>query len=151
MSHKHFCDAAGHDWQCEGTALRPDAGDTEPSVCMCPFHQVPMEEGDHSSCPVELLACPEHREEQRRKMDAANNTPRNIEPDAAPSGWRDKDGQPIVGFCLWCNVDFYTMDEVWAHDANNSAACLAFQDFRNEQSTPPMPEDAELLDEDESQ
>jgi hypothetical protein len=62
MPHLHFCDHSGHYWQCEETALRPDAGDTEPSTCMCLMHGVPIEEGDHSGCPVELLACPEHRQ-----------------------------------------------------------------------------------------
>lgn len=64
MSHHHFCDIAGHEWKCEGTALRPLAGDTEPSICMCLVHRVPMEHGDHSQCSIELLACPEHRDEQ---------------------------------------------------------------------------------------
>jgi hypothetical protein len=76
MSHRHFCDAAGHDWYCDGKALRSDVSDTEPSICMCLIHHVPMEEGDHRSCPVELLACPEHRDEQQRKMkEAARITP----------------------------------------------------------------------------
>jgi hypothetical protein len=22
MTHRHFCDVAGHEWECEGTALR---------------------------------------------------------------------------------------------------------------------------------
>jgi hypothetical protein len=30
-----------------------------------------MEDGDHSKCAVELLACPEHRDEQLRKMQEA--------------------------------------------------------------------------------
>jgi hypothetical protein len=68
MSHKHFCDFAGHFWECEGTALRPLAGDTEPSVCMCDTCQVPMEFGNHGGCMVELLACPEHRDAQLRAM-----------------------------------------------------------------------------------
>jgi hypothetical protein len=136
MSHRHYCDAAGHDWYCDGRALRPDAGDTKPSVCMCLRHQVPMEQCDHSACPVELLACPQHRDEQQRNMDEAAIAPCDVEPDAEMSVWRDKDGKPIVGFCLWCNVDFYTMDEVWAHNANGSAACEAFQEFKNEQSMP---------------
>src|ERR1019366_3773760 len=67
MSHRHACDA-GHYWDCFGTALRPLMGDTEPSVCMCIRHRVPMEVGDHSACSIELLACPEHREEQRLGM-----------------------------------------------------------------------------------
>ena len=68
ISHRHYCDFAGHDWLCEGKALRPLAGDTELSVCMCRDHGVPMEEGDHSNCMVELLACPEHIDEQLRRM-----------------------------------------------------------------------------------
>jgi hypothetical protein len=35
---------------------------------MCVKHLVSMEDGDHSECPVELLACPEHRELQVRQM-----------------------------------------------------------------------------------
>ncbi len=71
MRHTHFCDYKGHEWQCDGKALRPLAGDTEPSVCLCPDHGVSMEDGDHSKCAVELLACPEHRDEQLRKMQEA--------------------------------------------------------------------------------
>jgi hypothetical protein len=66
VSHKHFCDIGGHEWECQGEALRPDAGDTEPSVCMCMKCGIPMEEGDHSNCPIELLPCPEHLEEFQR-------------------------------------------------------------------------------------
>jgi hypothetical protein len=60
MIHRHFCDFAGHYWECEGTALRLIAGDSEPTPCMCLQHGVSMEVGDHRECPVELLACPEH-------------------------------------------------------------------------------------------
>ena len=81
MSHRHACDA-GHYWNCEGTALRPLMGDTEPSVCMCIRHRVPLEVGDHSECSIELLACPEHREEQRRRMEEASESETNI-----PEGW----------------------------------------------------------------
>ena len=70
MSHTHFCYVAGHYWQCEGTALR--GGDTEPSVCVC-VCGLPLEGFDHSGChdPIELLACPEHREEGRRSIEEA--------------------------------------------------------------------------------
>lgn len=68
MSHRHYCDYAGHEWECSGTALRSLAGDMEPSVCMCAVHQVSLADGDHSECPVELLVCPEHRDEQFRDM-----------------------------------------------------------------------------------
>lgn len=156
MSHRHFCDALGHDWNCDGKALRPDTGDTEPSVCMCQLHQVPMDEGDHSSCPVELLACPVHRDEQQKKMEEPASTlcqdALDIDQDAATNEWRDKDGNPIVGFCLWCNLDFYTMEEAQSHEANNSAACPAFQEFINEQSrSSALLVDAEPRDDDDPQ
>ncbi len=69
MSHQHFCHVAGHYWQCEGKALRP--GNTEPSVCVCLPCGRPLEGYDHSGCnaPVELLACPEHIEEERRSIE----------------------------------------------------------------------------------
>jgi len=71
MSHRHFCDAAGHWWDCNGTALR--RGETEPSVCICLPCGRPLEGFDHSKCPdpVELLACPEHRPEGHRTTQEA--------------------------------------------------------------------------------
>jgi hypothetical protein len=71
MSHQHFCDVAGHWWQCEGTALR--LGDTVPSVCACLPCGLPLEGFDHSEChdPVELIACPEHQDEERRRTEEA--------------------------------------------------------------------------------
>jgi hypothetical protein len=68
MSHLHFCDFAGHDWECEGMAVRQVAQDSKPTPCMCIKHSVSMDDGDHSDCPVELLVCPEHRQEQLEKM-----------------------------------------------------------------------------------
>ena len=71
MSHRHFCDVAGHWWECNGTALR--RGETEPSVCLCRGCRLPLEDGDHARCKnrVELLACPEHQDEERRRMEEA--------------------------------------------------------------------------------
>jgi hypothetical protein len=51
MSHTHFCDIAGHPWQCESSEC----------ICIC---QRQMEQGDHSRCPIELRACAEHADEQ---------------------------------------------------------------------------------------
>jgi len=82
MSHRHFCDFAGHEWECEGTASRPFTGDMEPTTCMCLTHHTPMDIGDHSQCSIELLACPAHSEEQRRKMEEASKAEANI-----PEGW----------------------------------------------------------------
>gem|GEM_PF-3292561 len=81
MSHRHWCDYAGHyillesipmrslkvcpvmastDWECQGSASREFAGTTEPTPCMCVRHSVPMEEGDHNEGPMELLVCADH-------------------------------------------------------------------------------------------
>ena len=72
VSHRHFCDFAGHWWECGGTALR--LGDREPSVCTCLPCGLPLEGFDHSQChgPAELVACPEHHDEQRRRMGGAS-------------------------------------------------------------------------------
>ena len=71
MSHHHFCDVGGHQWACSGEAPRPGGDHSEASVYMCIAHQVPMEEGDHSACPVELLACPDHRNSERGADDSS--------------------------------------------------------------------------------
>ena len=154
-SHRHFCDYAGHDWQCAGTALRPLAGDTEPSVCLCPDHMVPMEEGDHSKCMVELLACPDHMDEQLRRMGyepGTSNKPRRSEDSTGANFFKDSDGNRTVGFCLWCNHDFYTYQDAKAHHANDSAPCPVFQQLREQHCMPPvlqmMFQDAGSLDDD---
>ncbi len=139
MSHHHFCDVAGHEWECEGTALRPLAGDTEPSICMCLTHGVPMEDGDHSECSIELLACPEHREEQLRKM--AEMGANNLSVDKVETQstmFTDEEGKRTIGFCLWCNKDFYSMEEVEAHNEDGMKACQVFQELKDEDCGPPV-------------
>jgi hypothetical protein len=133
LSHSHFCDFAGHEWECTGTALRPLAGDTEPSVCMCAMHQVPLADGDHNECPIELLACPEHRDEQLRDMGELDSSDLpESQVDAESTMFRDNDGNPIVGFCLWCNKDFYSMEEAEAHNADDGKACPVFQELKDQ-------------------
>jgi hypothetical protein len=112
--------------------MRPHVSDTEASECICLRHQVSMEDGDHSACPVELLACPEHREEQFQKMGvfAGNDLPSSERP-AERAMLSDRDGKPIVGFCLWCDMDFYTIDEAFAHNAQDSKACQVFQQWKD--------------------
>ncbi len=90
MSHRHFCDAAGHWWECNGTALRRD--NVEPSVCRCGACRLPLEAGDHAPCtsPVEVVACPEHREEQRRTAELAK---KEHERRAAEFGFDEKRGR----------------------------------------------------------
>ena len=95
-------------------------------------HQVSMEDGDHSMCSIELLACPEHREEQLREMDifCSKDLPHGEEA-LESTMFIDRDGKPIVGFCLWCDKDFYSMSEVEEHNADNSKACPVFQQFKD--------------------
>ena len=71
MSHQHFCDVAGHWWECNGEAIRD--GHTEPSVCICGGCHLPLKDAEHSRCRsrVEVVVCPEHREEACRQMEEA--------------------------------------------------------------------------------
>jgi len=92
-----------------------------------------MEEGDHSNCMVELLACPDHMDEQFRRMGyepGTGNMPRRSEGPAGENFFKDSGGNRTIGFCLWCNKDFYTHEEAKAHNANDSAACPVFQELR---------------------
>lgn len=130
--HRHFCEVRGHYWECDGNAARPLTGNAEPTVCICMDHGVSMEEGDHSQCSVELLACPDHCDEQLRAMGyepGTSNMPHISDEEAGPQ-WHDKDGKPIIGFCLWCNRDFYTYEDMQAHNANDMADCIGFQQYK---------------------
>jgi hypothetical protein len=95
MSHQHFCHIAGHDWQCEATALR--GADTEPSVCICLPSELPLEGFDHSACraPIELLACAE-----RRWADETTAARPQGEHEAEPALLQDDDGNRAYGFWL---------------------------------------------------
>jgi hypothetical protein len=110
-----------------------------------------MEEGDHSECSIELLSCPEHRADQMRAMGyEPGYTKESLPQDSEESSmFKDNDGNPIVGFCLWCNQNFYSMEEVEAHNAENSKACPVFQELKDKNCGPPvlcqMLEDAGLL------
>jgi hypothetical protein len=101
MSHRHFCDFAGHDWQCS----------SQHCECICGFA---MEGHDHGECPVELRVCPEHAPEEQRRIQEM----RPCEPDresvqqwherlsARPHcecGCSETEMSKIVGFCLWCD------------------------------------------------
>jgi hypothetical protein len=114
-----------------------------------------MEFGDHSGCMIELLACPEHMDEQLRQMGyepGTDNMPSNE--DSGTTMLTDDDGNPIVGFCLWCDMDFYSIEEAEAHNANDSAACPVFQQLKDGQCMPPvlqpMLEGAGVPDDDDS-
>ena len=138
MPHAHYCDYAGHYWTCQGTATRLFA--PEPSICMCLNCGMPMEQGQHDDCSVELLSCPEHRADQMRAMGYEPDYTEDPRPaESEPSQlFTDEEGNHIVGFCLWCNKDFYDRDEVEAHNADDMANCPAFQELKDEHCMPPV-------------
>jgi hypothetical protein len=130
MSHRHWCDFAGHDWECEGNAMRQFAQDSMPTLCMCIKHSVSMDDGDHSECPVELLVCPQHRHEQLEQIgEFTTSDLLQNEGCSESSMLTEKGGEAAVGFCLWCNRDFYTADEFWEHNGNGVNACPEFRAF----------------------
>ena len=151
--HQHFCDFAGHYWECQGTALRWIAGNTEPTVCTCLSHGgISMEVGDHSECSIELLACPVHRDDQMRAMgyEPGQAVAPPTEPTEESSMFRDAEGNKTFGFCLWCGCDFYSMADDEAHIADEMAACSVFQELKDEHCMPPvlqaMLDETEVLD-----
>jgi len=100
MSHRHYCCVEGHDWQC-----------SDDCNCIC---DLPMEGHDHSDCPVELRACPEHKDETGQQMTAIESTAVEIDFTSlcqkreqprlhCQCGCADADPGTVVGWCLWCN------------------------------------------------
>jgi hypothetical protein len=100
MSHRHYCDFAGHDLQC--------SGDCE---CIC---GVLMEGHDHSDCPVELRACPEHAPEQERSIAKAMSSEADTSSiqdchereSALPHcecGCAETESSKVVGWCFHCD------------------------------------------------
>jgi hypothetical protein len=92
MSRRHYCDYSGHDWQGSEN-------------CKC-IYGVPAQGHDHSDCPVELRACPEHAPKQQRSMTETMT----YEPDAAfvqkwperphcECGYAEADPSEFVGWC----------------------------------------------------
>ncbi len=118
MSHQHYCDTAGHYWECEGKTLR--GADTEPTVCICLPCGRPLEGFDHSGCraPIELLACREHR----RAVESMS-TSQQAKPDRAFAVVADEGGKPLYAFCLWCGKTFSCWVEVEAHNRDSMKAC----------------------------
>jgi len=113
LSHRHSCDYKGHGWECDGTNGSVDLN-AEPVPCRCVWHGEPIEDGDHTMCPVELLACPEHREEQQHSLDQLRRDQGTSDVVHSPLMLQDKEGDPTVGFCFWCDCDF----SVWMRHDN---------------------------------
>jgi hypothetical protein len=45
----------------------------------------------------------------------------------------DKAGRATVGFCLWCDKNFYNPDEISVHNGDGAQACRAFTEFLSKQ------------------
>lgn len=74
---------------------------------MCLDHGLPMEDGDHSNCSIELLECPEHRcgqadttephvEDHWQRIQVPDNLDEMFE------HWQN-DPEPNIGWCLMCD------------------------------------------------
>jgi hypothetical protein len=57
----------------------------------------------------------------------------------ATHSFDDKAGRATVGFCLWCNQNFYTSDELSVHNGDGAEACPVFKEFLSEQGVAPRP------------
>ena len=94
MSHKHYCGVEGHEWQC-----------TDACVCIC---NEPMEQGDHSECPIELRDCPEHYQQNPEPSDDElcpnyfRYAAHGAERPPCECGCAAALQEDVVGYCVWC-------------------------------------------------
>jgi hypothetical protein len=84
-----------------------------------------------NACSIELLACPEHLEAQLQAMGTKRTDRQPVEESTSGlGGFLDNEGRPIICFCLWCDKDFYSMDEVEDHNAGELRACPTYQEWK---------------------
>ncbi len=140
MSHKHYCNHAGHFWQCDGNALRYIVDGAEPSECICETCELPMELGNHARCQIEFLDCPEHLHEWLRAFGhEPDNSPMPQPMEYAQSNvFTNGEGNFVIGFCLWCHQDFHSFKEAEEHNFDGSRECPLFPEVSREQSVPPV-------------
>jgi hypothetical protein len=115
IMHQHGCLVETHYFDC-----------TDDCECIC---GLPMNGHDHSDCPVELRACPEHKEEWERCLAEGKASENQIEmehEDEAPRlhcecGCAEIDASVIVGWCLHCDHVYaiYTPELQDHHFANH--------------------------------
>jgi hypothetical protein len=93
MTHVHYCDVAGHEWECD----KPEC------ECICGER---MEEGDHSACPIELRACPRHLE-GLQPGEVAGGVPINFPEDTADKIKRAAEQRDsYAAVCFWCGYGY---------------------------------------------
>lgn len=64
--------------------------------------------------------------------------PMKLQNESARS-FTDEAGRATVGFCLWCNKNFYTSDEISVHNVDGVEACPVFSKFLDEQGAAHRP------------
>jgi hypothetical protein len=67
-----------------------------------------MEDGDHSECPIELRACPEHQGQLLELSDDelsafVGDLTSNAEKPRCECGCADANPEDVVGYCVWCS------------------------------------------------
>jgi hypothetical protein len=113
MSHRHYCEVTGHDWQCSSPECE----------CICGSR---MEEGDHCECPVELRPCAEHEEDWKQGFEQLKGTifepmigfPPHVEIPQCQCGCAGVQGE---AFCVWCSHEYaeYTAEAENQHFAHH--------------------------------
>jgi hypothetical protein len=102
MSHRHYCDVEGHNWQCAN------------GTCACICNEL-MEGVDHSECPVELRACPEHQRQlpvlsDDELSDFFGDLTSDAEKPRCECGCADAHREAVVGYCVWCSHVYVSYD-----------------------------------------
>jgi hypothetical protein len=99
----------------------------ETSVCMCFEHDVPMEQGDHNGCTVELLSCPDcdaDTKVARRRI----KIPARDFAGAAHRAFR----RHRVGVCVWCGHGYTNFNpEI---QAQHLKTCVEYQRAKRDAS-----------------
>jgi hypothetical protein len=74
-----------------------------------------MEQGDHSECPVELRACPEHQQPRDSSEDEffltlVRDSLSDSEKLRCECGCAEAQAEEVVGRCVWCSHVYITYD-----------------------------------------
>ena len=102
MSHRHYCDVEGHEWVCTD------------NTCECICNEL-MEDGDHTECPIELRACPEHHQQRPvlsddELSDFFGHLSSDAEKPHCECGCAAAHHEEVVGFCVWCSHVYVSYD-----------------------------------------
>jgi len=106
MSHRLFCDIGGHEWECDCVALHALAPDRYP-VCICKECGLPLNEGEHSQCRIELLACYECKQQPDRVRENSEATAIAMPLDFEEKAERAFNQLESFGaVCFWCGYGY---------------------------------------------